>query len=149
VLDEVEKRRLRPVEVVQDDHERAVAGERLEQPADGPVRLRGRRARGGDTHRAGDSVRDQVCLVFALDERGEGGGLASGRELAHDVQEREVGDALAVGRTAADDDPRPSLDLVERLADQPRLADTGHAEDGYQPACPLGDAALEGVPKET
>jgi hypothetical protein len=84
MLHEVQERQLRPVEVVQDNHERPVAGERLEQLTDGPVRLRGRRARGGETHRPGDSVRDQVCLILALDERGESG-RSGGCELAHDV----------------------------------------------------------------
>jgi hypothetical protein len=118
VLDEVEERRLRPVEVVQDDHQRAVAGERLEQLTDrtssSPRSARSWRR----VPRPGNPVGNQLSVVLTLDERGEVG-RSGGCELAHNVNEREVGDALAVRRAAADNDPRPGPDLVKRLADQP------------------------------
>ena len=46
-------------------------------------------------------------------------------ELAHDLRERAVGDVLAVGQAAADRDRGVVADVVQQLADQPRLADAG------------------------
>ena len=74
VLDDVEERLLRPLEIVEDDDERLLRGGALEQAAERELRL-GRR-------RAEDRVR-------------------VGAELKNDLDERPVGDAFAVGEAAA------------------------------------------------
>ena len=82
-LDQLEEGRLRPVQVVEDEHERASAGHRLAEPAEEQGDL-GRRWRGLGIERR----EDRVAL------------LAFGRLLDR-VAERPVGDAFAVRQAAA------------------------------------------------
>ena len=108
VLDEVEERRLRPVDVVQDEHERARAGEPLENRARALEQL-GRRGRPVDV---------------------------LGRGRGHLV-ERKIRDALAVRKTACAEVGGTLLDVLDQLLHEPGLADAGNAEDREQPARPL------------
>ena len=94
VLDEVEEGRLRPLDVVEHEHERLLARERLEQAADRRVELIGARA----WLRPADGLEDAPARRLAV-------GLAAEHrlevEVAYHLDERPVGDPVAVRQTAA------------------------------------------------
>ena len=130
VLDEVEHRGLGPVDVVEGGDERAAAGERLEEPAHGPLRRppRSRLPRCGPTRR-----RRATPPPRGWESPAPGAPRSRRRrdaaEVVHDLDQRPVGDALAVGQAAADDDasPRPRRSPTNSFR-MPRLADPGRAE---------------------
>ena len=76
------------------------------------------------------------------------GGLVRGQhvELLQHLDDRPVGDPLAVGKAAAAHDRR--LDRSQELRDEPRLADAGIADDRDQLAALLGPHTLPGFPDE-
>ena len=102
------------------------AGQRLEEPAKRPGRLVGRAA-------LLDDSRGEVAVADACQHLGRVAGIA------HDVGQRQVGGAGAVGRAARDEDPRLVPERVEQLAREPRLADAGRADDGREPGRASGD----------
>jgi hypothetical protein len=114
VLDEVEERLLRPLEIVEHDDERLFRCRTLEQPSERELRFR----RG----RAEDRIR-----------------LRS--ELQHDLDERPVGDPFAVGEAARANGSR--VGRLDKVQDEARLADACRAEQGEQLARPLRDHVLE------
>ena len=133
VLDQVEERLLAPLDVVEDDHERPLRRSLLQRLAEGPgdllrrcrrLRLAEQRA---DRRRGGLVRRQHVELLQHLDDR-------------------PVGDPLAVGQAAAADDRR--LDRRQSLRDEPGLADAGIADDRDQLAALLGLHALPRLPEE-
>ena len=65
MVEQVEQRRLGPVDVVDDDDQRPVGGADLEQPADRPVGLVGRDGARGDADDARDVAGDRLRLVVA------------------------------------------------------------------------------------
>jgi hypothetical protein len=107
VLERVDQRRLGPVDIVEDQDERAVAGGDLEQAPDGPVRLLDRhRARcGADQPR--DPLGDAPSVGVVADERSDRRLVDAAGERADDLGQRPVGDALAVGHAAPGRDRRP------------------------------------------
>ncbi len=108
VLDQVEERRLPPVDVVEDDHERQLRGGGLERLPHRPggLRGRGRRIELAEEHRD----RPLYPLVAAR--------LA---ELLQDLDHRPVRDALAVGQAASAQHARV-FDGRKELRDESRLA---------------------------
>ena len=64
--------------------------------------------------------------------------------VAHDVGEREVGDALAVGGAAADEDARLGRERTEQLARESRLADPGSSDDRRERRGAIGGRGVEG-----
>ena len=100
VLDQVEQRRLGPVDVVEDDDQRPCARDRLVQLAEAPGDLLRRRCRLGRPKRGGDPRGGKLGFV-ALSE--------CGPQVAHlrdDLAERPVGDPFPVGEAATDEDAR-------------------------------------------
>jgi hypothetical protein len=103
VLDQLEQVGLGPVQVVEDDDQRTLVGEALEQPSHPPVPLLRRRRRLGQADHLGDALgRSPVRVVLEgrgdlrhrLLERvlfGDAGGLLD------DLEHRPEGDPLAVG----------------------------------------------------
>ena len=65
VLDEVEERRVGPVDVVDDEDERPLRRERLEEPPERPRSLVGRAAAVALADRAGDEPRGEVAVLDA------------------------------------------------------------------------------------
>ena len=106
MLDELEERRLGPVDVVEDEDERPLARARLAEPAEEPGELgRGRRRLGV--------------------ERGEDGvALLALVRLLERLAQRPVRDALAVGEAAAPE-RRDALRRRVELGGEARLADPG------------------------
>ena len=120
VLDEVDEHRLGPLQVVDDDDLRTLGRARLEQAAEGELRLRRRRA----DHRLGlDADRDQ------------------------DLDERPVRDALPVGEAAPAQDVGRVADALEEVGDEARLADAGRPEEREEPARAVGDRVLVVAPE--
>ena len=121
VLDEVEERRLRPVDVVEDDDEGPRRSHRLEQPADAPGDLLGRDGRVRRSERGLDAHRGELGVARAP-ERG-----ADVSNLGCELLERPVRDPLAVGKAPPDEHAR--LRAPEQLPREARLPDAGGADD--------------------
>ena len=158
LLEQVEERRVGPVDVVDHDDERLALGEHREQRAPGAVQLdteRGRlepgellvarvetdreRERSGRVRQIGEKLGGE-----RLDPRDADVGRVVVRdagEALQDLGERPVGDAVAVGEAAPDEDPR-ALEPREQLAHEPALADAGVAVDRDELRALLGDHAL-------
>ena len=164
-FDDVEDRRLGPLEIVHDDDCRSAgdSGEVLPgAPSDLPSELRRdhlgqcllrgpqaehRRKPRADRHRAGTvraeeragprlKLRDRLFpIVLAGDTR----------VLAHDLHERPIGDAGAIREAPATENVRAvgARDPREGLAHQTRLADPGIADDGEEVRPPLVAHPLE------
>ena len=144
VLDEVEQHRRRVVDVLDDENDRPLAGERLEQAADRPGRLLdgpgGRRlARGG-----GDSHGDGVAVGRAGKNRRRPRPDASLGERRKRIAKRRVRRVFPEGRPADRTDRGPGED-VDELAREPRLPDAGRAQDGHESRMPIRRRELEGA----
>ena len=133
MLDQVEEHLLAPLDVVEDDHQRPFRRGVLQGLAERPrdllrrcrrLRLAEQRA---DRRRGGLVRRQHVELLQHLDDR-------------------PVGDPLAVGEAAAAEDGR--LDRSQQLRGEPRLADAGIADDRDQLAALLGLHALPCLPED-
>ena len=139
--EQVEQRRLGPLDVVDDDDERPGAGGGGEEVADRPGRLlRGRGAVGEPEQLRDRRPHDDAprrAVDARLDERPRLGGrvlVPDPGELAHDLADRPVGDALPVGEARAADDPGPCSDPRDELRHEARLAHARLADDRHQPA---------------
>ena len=64
-----------------------------------------------------------------------------------DLDERPVGDPLAVREAAAAQDVCAVSDAFEEVRDEARLADAGRAEEREQAACAVGDGVLVVAPE--
>jgi hypothetical protein len=127
-LEQVEERRLGPVQILEDEHERATLGQELEQAADAPVELGlsdlGRGVRSGRSRGDADDVRHggrdrpqlvEVVTVQRLDQRAElrrGGScvvvMPNSRRVFDDLGHGPVRDSLAVGEAS----PPVHVDLL-------------------------------------
>ena len=133
------------MEVVHDDDERARSASasnslRAAQKVSSLVRHRRRRCRAA----VGQPLRDQLGLLLPEQRtvREPGRDARRGRsrirpggahDVAHDLGQRPVGDALSVGQAVTVDDGREPRRPSE-LAQQPGLAHPGLAEHGQQVA---------------
>ena len=128
LLDEVEQSRLRPVRVLEGEHERAAPGERGEEHPEGP--------RGGvggglaaEPERRRDRRRRPAPVLGRRHDRGQ---RVPAQRLQHHLAQRPVGDAVAVGRAVPDEHLRIGSRAGGELAHEPRLADPGLADEGHQ-----------------
>ena len=128
VLDELEERRLRPVDVVEDEDERPLARARLAELSEEPGELGRRRRRLGV-----ERGEDRVALV------------ARPREIQH-LAQRPVRDAVAV-REAAAPERRDTLRAPRQLGGEPRLADSRRADDDGDAHGGAVDGALQRPPQ--
>ena len=154
VLDQVEERRFRPVDVVEHEDDRALASEMLEQLADRPERvLRG--AELSPAEQAGDLARDPIPIGCAGEDRVELGprrrrwvALGDPRSLMHHVREWEEGDPFAVREASSAEEgrlaSRPRLELV----DEARLPDACRPHQREEVGGSFGHGALERVLEE-
>jgi hypothetical protein len=143
VLDDVEERRLGPVDVVEHDDERPVACERFEELAR-PRRHLVCRARAWLKADGGrQAARDGFGVVGSPEMRRDAAGSLVTVELAQDLCERPQRDAGAVREAAADEHLRPVRDGGRELARQPRLADPGRPHDGLEVGASLAHRPVE------
>src|SRR4030081_1780104 len=101
MLDQVEQRRLGPMDVLEHEHDRPPTGTLFERLPDRP--------------------KD----VFRSACRQGGCELVLRSRFPKDLDERPVRDALAVGETAPEEDLRLVADDLRQLEGEPRLADSG------------------------
>jgi hypothetical protein len=131
VLDQIEEVRLRPVDVVEHAHERTLVREVFEELADAPLAvLCGDRL--APRQQSRDERHDAIAILGAV---GEGRELRACRReivrafhagrLLHDLDEREIRDALAVGEAPAAQDRGLGTRSRDELLNQPRLPDAG------------------------
>ncbi len=112
VLDEVEEGRFSPLHVVEHEQNRTLPRQRLEQSPHRPVELLAARMRLGAADGLEDPVANSVGVVLALEHGVE-------VEPAHDLDERPVGDPLAVRQTA----PLQDLRVARRPTRRARRRD--------------------------
>jgi hypothetical protein len=136
ILDQVEKARLGPVDILEDEHEGALPREGLEEPPDRPEGFLDPPARLGEADGCLDSKGDRVHVGLSPQRAPE-------FELTHDLGERPEGDPFAVGQAASDQHGRRFFHGRAKLGAQARLADPGRAEHGDKPADPFLRGALE------
>jgi hypothetical protein len=116
VLDQVDERGLGPLQVVDHDDLRALRRTCFEQTPERELRL----LRRDPDHLTGvDADRDE------------------------DLDERPVGDVVAVVEAASAEDVRLTSDTFEEVLDEPRFPDSGRPEEREQPAASLGDRVFE------
>ena len=120
MLDEVDEHRLGPLEVVDHDDLGAFGRARLEQPPEGELRLRRRRA---DDRLGLDPDRDQ------------------------DLDERPVRDALAVREAPPAKDVGRVAHALEEVRDEARLPDAGRPEEREETARAVGNGILVVAPE--
>ena len=120
VLEQVEQRRLGPVDVLDDRDQGALARDALEQPADGPGRLLDR---GGLVGRARSRRTPAARPIRPGRRPPRSRRRIAAAELADHLGQRAVGEPVAVGEAAAHDDRRPVADLGRELAREARLAE--------------------------
>ena len=120
-LDEVEERRLGPVQVLQLDDERPLAGDRLEQAPRRPGDVVGGRRAVGEADRLGERERSLVAVLGAGEQRDDALPRPLDRDRLlepggplEDVAQRPVRRALPVGEAAAADDRRPAAESPRR-----------------------------------
>jgi hypothetical protein len=117
VIEQVEKRGLRGMDVIDDHHQRLLAGERLEQLARSPEELRNGELPSSETHRRCDAVHHRGAVPFLdteildqeadlRDRRFDGVVGCDLGDASHDLGDRPERDAVAVRQTAATDDMR-------------------------------------------
>jgi hypothetical protein len=144
VIDQIEKRRLGPMDVLEHDDERPVACKRLEQLPDRPERLLGGTMNLGSADRAADPRSDHLGVPVAFEKRADRRAGIVSRQVLNDLAQRPERDALAVGKTAPRHDPRVVCERRAQFCHETRLADPGRPEDREQVVRPLLDCALEG-----
>lgn len=130
------------MDVVEDDNERALAGQRLEEPPDRPEDLLGPARRLGEPDRSRDPLAHQLAVDAAYLTGQSGSGVVA-PDLVHDLGERPVRDAFPVGEAAADNRACPPLRRREELPDESRLPDSGCARDRDQAAGTLAFRLVE------
>jgi hypothetical protein len=130
------------MDVLEDQYERLLAREALEELSDGPERLLARADVGREAHRAGDPGGDELgVLVRSEDPRNAGLDVIPDLRV-QDLRERPERDALAVREAAADEHQGVVGERGGELAAQARLADPRRAEDREQLGAALADRAL-------
>ena len=168
VVDEVEERFVGPMQVLEDEHERPLLGDRLQEAAPGGERLVARRSPAASSASSPTSGRRcrsiQAASSFIVDEAlapprlnfssGLIGavGLENPRLRLDHLAERPEGHSLAIRERAAvspvDEPEITGLDRLEELEHEPALADTGHSDERDELRLALADHAGEGLAQE-
>ena len=145
VLDKVQERGLGPLKVVEHHHERALPRQRLEQPTSRPEDLLARAEPGSaEPDRLGQDSDDLLGLRLLaellpdrLSERRALPVLVHVDEVPHDLAERPVGDALAVGEAAPAEHARALTEALDELVDETRLSDARATQHGHEVTGPV------------
>ena len=152
VLDEIEERRLRPVEILEHDDERTLSRELLEELAGRPEELLHRKL----LRREPDHRRDSSKHVVV--GAGERGKLLARRlrlvrmieagRLPDDFGQRPEGDPVAVREAAAAEHGRALPREAGELLGEPRLAHPGRSDERDRLAAAVAAGEIEGVAEE-
>ena len=137
VLDQVEERRLRPVDVLEHDDERALARERLEQHPHRPEELVDKVVLLREPECGREALEHRLVVADdpgELLERRRGVVVDDARGLSHRLRERPERDSPPVGEAAAAEDVRLALDRAGELGHEARLADARVGEQRHEPA---------------
>ena len=152
MLDQIEKRRLCPMDVVEHDDECASASHRLQEPARRVEAVLGSGAPLGEADELGDTLGDERGLRFVAHELDESClALLDGRrvvepgEILDRLEQRPERDAVPVGQTAATGDECARGDVFEEVPGEPRLADARGPEHREELARAVGNRLLERV----
>ena len=129
MVDEIEERRLGPMEILEDDDQWTLARERLEQLPHRPEGLLRRPSCRGPTDRGVDPRGDRVGLAVVAEERDERQGRIVCCEVLDDLAERPERDALAVRKASSGDDPGASCEHRAQLRRESRLPNPRRSED--------------------
>ena len=140
VLDQIEKRRLRPLDVVENEQHGPLTRKRLEQPPEGPVELVAARVWLGATDGLEEPAVHGLAVGLPDEDRIE-------VEPADDLDERPVGDPVPVGQAAALEDVSVLAQRRDQFGSKARLADARVAEDGDDAAGPLQHDLVDGRAK--
>ena len=153
LLDEVVEGLLAPVHIVEDDDQRHVGGDRLEQAADGVEALVDSDLGVAEADQLPDSLSDERS-VFVVQELGEARFGVIGsirvvqvRQLLDHLEQWPERDAFAVRETPASHDESSSREVGEELVHEAGLADAGQTEDREQLTGAVPDRLLECVVK--
>ena len=150
VVEQVEQRLGRPVDVVDDEHEQCLSSQRREVPRPGVVqppfhvsvdRHTRRASWERETHRPRDRLDDALDLIRGqrvLDRpsqlrEGDVGSVVvqDSRKRARDLDQGQIGDPVAVRDATADDDAGV-VQPIRELGEKPRLAHARLTEDRDQ-----------------
>ncbi len=144
VLHEIEERRRRPVQVLEDKDDRPLSRERLEQAARRPGRLLDGAWRRRLACRGSDPRRNEPAIPLAGEDADGPGCDAATRKCGEGVADRRERRGLAVRGCVADQTGRKPGKTVDRLAGQTRLAHAGRAEHGDEARSAIAGCAPEG-----
>ena len=152
-LDQLEQRLFRPVDVLEDEHERLGLSHQLGPLAGGPGDLllaalavdRLEHA-GRQAEQIGDRFR-RAAVAKLLDRDLQRVVVGDAGNVLDHLGERPVRDALAVGKRSSTDDGR-ALERFEELVGEPRLAHAGLAVDREEMCAPVPDRARVRVLEE-
>src|SRR5207248_1818451 len=151
MFDEIEKRRLSPVEIVDNDDDGTLARKRLEQSTRGPERLFRRKRSVLEPHRSGKPLDDAFRFGISLEQLRNPRashlrrrGAVDGGRSPHDPAQGPKRDSVPVGEALASQDGRFVADLCDQLVEKTRLADSGYPEDREEMTGPVGRRPLEG-----
>ena len=128
VVDEVEKRRLAPVDVVEDEDERTTACQSLEERAHRPEAFVRAAHVVGQADHLPEPLGDRVRLLYLVEQSGELGqarrcrvSIVEVRDVADRLEHRPIGDPLAVRQTAAARDDGFRRNVVDELPNEARF----------------------------
>ncbi len=142
MLDQIEQRRLAPVDVLEHDDERGLPCENLEETSHRPEHLFLDGAGLPDADRGLQACGHHLRISASLEQLQD---PPLARRVLDDLAYGPVRDPLAIRKAAADEDARILPDSAGKLLRQPRLPDTCLAEDGEQLGPPLASGPLEGL----
>ena len=158
-LEQLDRRLVGPVEILQDEAERALgceAAEQLGKSLEGlvldafPVQLSNPLGRLRLEREADQAREERVDLLGVVEELGElclelqahprlRGRGSDPEPLTHEIPDRPIGKVLAVGDTATFDETDLGAIEAADLGDEPRLADPGLAHDRDDHAAPVDE----------
>ena len=143
MVEQLDEDRLSPLEVVDQQDERALRGESLDEAPDRPTDLLGRAGSSADPTTAATPFADRARRRPtrrrpSRSSRGRhpASRRADARRREDEVSDRPIGDALAVRQAARAQDRGPLGDPREGLGDEAALADARRADDRDETGCP-------------
>ena len=139
VVHEIVERRLGPVRVLDDEHERLRPRVHLDEAAYGPEDLVGGERGGRQAARRFQPLGEELLVLLARQSTGDGLGAAG---VPEDLHEGPVG-RPAVRHASAGEDGRASREPDDELVHEPGLPDSGVPDDGRHDGATLGRGALD------